>query len=101
MLARVSKCPRRDRQPHTAQIPETLTVGAIKHIEQQIATHGYRPLPYLGIANRFYQCRDCFDMKEAGSAFEKVAEDRVCGIYHATPIWKPYPCSGARLGAKL
>ena len=51
----------------------------------------YRPLPYLGIANRFYRCRDCYAVWVAGSLFERVAEDRVCGVYDHTLKWKPYP----------
>src|SRR5215469_2671247 len=80
-LAKISRCPLRDRQPHTPRIPGTLTVAAVKHIEQQIATNGDRPLPYLGITNRFYRCRDCYVVWVAGSPFERVGEDRVCGVY--------------------
>jgi hypothetical protein len=90
-LERISKCPWRDRQPHSSRRPAILTVPAIKHIEQQIVTLGYRTLPYLGIAKRFYRCVDCFAVWAAGSIFEKVAEDGVCGVYDHTLIWKPYP----------
>jgi hypothetical protein len=46
-LAKINRCPLRDRQPHTPKRPGTLIVAAVKHIEQQIATNGYRPLRTL------------------------------------------------------
>lgn len=90
-LAKISRCLWRDRQPHRPKRPGTLTVAAVRHIEQQIATNGFRPLPCLGTANRFYRCKDCYAVWVARSLFERVAQDRVCGVYDHTLKWKPYP----------
>jgi hypothetical protein len=91
LMAKLNRCPLRDRQPHTTQRPGILSAAAVKHIEQQIEKKGYIPLPYLGIANHFYRCKDCHAVWRAGSPFERVSEGSVCGIYDHSLIWKPYP----------
>jgi hypothetical protein len=90
-LAKISRCPLKDRQPHSAKIPGKLTDAAVRHIEQQITTKGSRALPYLGLANHFYRCRDCYAVWAASSAFDRVSEDRVYGFYDHILQWKPYP----------
>src|SRR5713226_10785705 len=62
-LAKISRCPLKDRQPHSAKIPGKLTDAAVRHIEQQLTTKGSRALPYLGLANHFYRCRDCYAVR--------------------------------------
>src|SRR5271170_7887221 len=90
-FARVNRCPLRGRQPHSAKTAGVLTQPAVKHIEGQTSFHGHHPLPMLGIARRFYRCGDCFAVWAAGSRYERVAEDSVCGTYDHSLIWEPYP----------
>ena len=86
-----SRCPLRRGQAHTSKRPVILSVVAIKDIEQQITTNRYRPLPYLGIATRFYRCTECCAVWVAGSLYERVSEDQACGVYDRSFNWTPYP----------
>ena len=84
----ISRCPWRDRAAHTATLSELLTDSAIKHIEQQIVANHYRSLPYLGVAKRLFRCRDCHAVWAARSVFDRVPEDKICGVYDAYPHLK-------------
>jgi hypothetical protein len=90
-LPKQSRCPLRDRSPHTSKSPGLLTQSAVENIERQIVDQRYNPLPVLGAAQRFYRCRDCFAVWAAGTRYERVPEKSVCGIYDHSLIWKPYP----------
>jgi hypothetical protein len=81
-------CPFKSRQSHDAKRPALLPDEAIKRIERQIRTKGYRALPIL-FGNQFYRCWDCNAVWHAASAFERVSKDRVCGFYDQILVWKP------------
>jgi hypothetical protein len=85
----LSRCPWREREPHATSQPRPLTDAVVKHIERQIIANGYPSLPHLGLAKRFYRCRDCHAVWAATSTFEKVSENDVCGVYDHAMIWKP------------
>jgi excisionase family DNA binding protein len=87
---RLSRCPLRVRQKHTLKSPDLLTPPALQQIKQQIHLGPARPLPTLGIGQRFYRCNDCFAVWAAGTRYERVSETNVCGIYDHSLIWKPW-----------
>jgi hypothetical protein len=86
----LSNCPWREREPHAASRPRSLTDAAVRHIERQIRENGYPLLPFLGIAKQLFRCGDCHAVWAASSMFEKVSENEVCGVYDHAMIWKPY-----------
>ena len=86
-----SKCPWRDKIPHTTRKPEILTGSTVRDIEIQIALHGFPSLPYLGFAKQFYRCVECSVVWVAGSIFENASEDSVCGVYNELDDeWIPF-----------
>jgi hypothetical protein len=86
-----SRCPWREREVHATSKPGVLTEAEVQDIERKILENGYRSLPDRGIAGIFYLCPDCRAVWLAASIFERVAEDRICGVYDEIPMWTPYP----------
>jgi excisionase family DNA binding protein len=95
-LPKQSRCPLEDRPPHTSKNPGSLTQPADENIERQIIDRGYNPLPVLGSAQRFFRA-DCFAVWPAGSRYERVPKDAVCGFYDHSLIWQPNPMKADRL----
>jgi excisionase family DNA binding protein len=95
-----SRCPLRDRQPHTSKSPDLLSQTAVENIERQIIDLGYKALPVLGAAQRFYRCADCYAVWRAGTRYERVTEKSVCGIYDHSLIWRPLPKRGRPKSSK-
>jgi hypothetical protein len=87
----ISRCPWHGHRTHTGARPEAVHDSVLLHIHQQIAVYHLRALPFFGIAEKLYRCRDCSAVWVANSVFQRVAEEQVCGVYDQTLVWKPFP----------
>jgi hypothetical protein len=87
----ISKCPWREREPHTTTKPLFLTDVELQDIAAQISENGYRALPFSATGKQLFRCPDCNAVWLASSIFERVSEEEVCGVYDVIPIWTPHP----------
>ena len=86
-----NRCPWSEHDAHTRTRPEVLKDSTVRHIQEQIAAHHFRTLPFLGITKKLFRCKDCSAVWAGNSIFERVSQDAVCGVYDYSLVWKPFP----------